>query len=175
MAEEEKEIWKEIDGWSDYKVSTFGRVMSFRKYRDGKLLILCPDKYSYYRVTLCNKNKHKTCKIHRLVALTFLPNYYGLPTVDHIDQNKENNSIYNLRWASHKTQSMNKSVTRTDILETDPKERSKICRKQSQQRAIDSKKFYCNTCNKAFISNHNLQKHYTSKKHLTTKSNESTN
>ena len=161
------ELWKEIDGWSNYKVSTFGRVMSFAKYRNGKLLTLCPDKDSYYRVTLCNKDKRKTAKIHRLVALTFLPNYYNLPEVDHKDRNRQNNSIYNLRWVSVREQQLNRKDTRRDILETDPKERSKICRNQSKQRIIEAKKYYCKTCNYAFISNRALEIHYTSKKHIT--------
>ena len=163
------ELWKEIDGWSDYKVSTFGRIMSC-KWGKEKILKLFPDKDSYYRVTLCNKDKHKTSKIHRLVALTFLPNYYNLPTVDHKDRNRQNNSIYNLRWFSHRDQNTNTSFYRTDILETDTKERSKIRCKEAQQRSVEAKKFYCNTCNKAFQSNRDLVRHYTSKKHITTKS-----
>ena len=167
MAEEEEEIWKEIPDYPDYKVSTFGRVK--RIYKNGKEKLRKPQPTSadYLRVGLSKNNKNRIYRVHRLVALTFLPNYYGLPTVDHIDQNKENNSIYNLRWASHYTQSMNTCTTRTDILETDPKERKKIITKQSKQKTIDSKKYYCKTCNKAFDSNSALERHNTSKKHLT--------
>ena len=73
---------------------------------------------------------------------------------------------------------MNKSNTRTDILETDPKERSKICRKQSKQRIIDSKKYYCEMCNISCHCESVLENHYKTKKHLdniTKESNESTN
>ena len=164
------ELWKEIDGWSDYKVSTFGRVK--RLYKNGKEIILNQSTYKsgYKYLNLsCNGYKQKH-KVHRLVALTFLPNYYNLPTVDHKDRNRQNNSIYNLRWFSHHDQNTNTSFYRTDILETDTKERSKIRCKEAQQRAVEAKKFYCNTCNKAFQSNRDLVRHYTSKKHITTKS-----
>jgi len=161
------EEWKEIVGWPGYKVSTFGRVMSFKKYSDGKLLKLCYDKDGYYRITLCNKTIHKTGKIHRLVAIAFIPNPDNLPEIDHIDMNRENNNLCNLRWVTSQQQQLNRTNTRRDILETDPKERNKICRTQSQQRAIENKKYYCSICNKAFISNRALEIHYTSKRHLT--------
>lgn len=48
--------------------------------------------------------------VHRLVAETFLPNPLGLPTVDHIDRNPNNNAVSNLRWASYKMQQDNKYV-----------------------------------------------------------------
>ena len=164
MAEEEKEIWKEIDRWSDYKVSTFGNVMSCKF---GKERILKPSISRGYRlVVLCKNNKTFSFSVHRLLALTFLPNYYGLPQVDHKDRNRQNNSIYNLRWVTLSEQNINKSNYRTDILETDPKTRKAITTKQSYQRAIDSKKYYCETCNVACQSNYVLQIHYKTKKHL---------
>ena len=166
MAEEEKEIWKEINGFPDYKISTFGRVMSC-KYDKEKLLTPTPNSDDYLRVGLCKNNKRTHISVHRLLALTFLPNYYGLPQVDHKDRNRQNNSIYNLRWVSLSEQNINKSNYRTDILETDPKERNKINKKDNAKRIKNSKKYYCNTCNKSFQSNTELERHYKTKKHIT--------
>tara|TARA_R110000850_G_scaffold177062_2_gene302973 strand:- start:245 stop:763 length:519 start_codon:yes stop_codon:yes gene_type:complete len=161
------EIWKEIDGWSNYKVSTFGRVMSFAKYRDGKLLSTKSPKDGYKMVSIRKNNKRKQFSVHRLVALTFLPNYYNLPEVDHKDRNRQNNSIYNLRWITHKENMKNTSIYRYDIEEQDLKKRKLIRVRQLQQKKKDAKRFYCNTCNYAFISNYALEKHYKTKIHIT--------
>lgn len=38
---------------------------------------------------------------HRIIAETFIPNPDALPNVDHIDEDKTNNKVSNLRWCSH--------------------------------------------------------------------------
>lgn len=52
----------------------------------------------YFRVILDGKEK----LVHRLVAITFLPNPENHATVDHIDCDKSNNSVSNLQWCSLK-------------------------------------------------------------------------
>jgi hypothetical protein len=90
------EVWKTIIGHEDYKVSNFGRVKSFKK---GKEIILKPSngKRGYNLVVL----DKKTMSIHRLVALTFIPNVDNKLCVNHIDGNKHNNNILNLEWCSY--------------------------------------------------------------------------
>ena len=64
----------------------------------------CPtDKLGHLSVM----HQRKFHLVHRIIARAFLPNPGKLPTVDHIDRNPKNNSVGNLRWASHKTQADN--------------------------------------------------------------------
>ena len=96
-----KEIWKDCKGYEGlYQVSNLGRVWSIRSQR---YLKGCYDKDGYIKVNLTAKNgKVKTERVHRLVALAFLSNPKGLPQVNHIDENKENNCVDNLEWTSIK-------------------------------------------------------------------------
>jgi len=101
-----EEIWKEIDGFPDYQVSTLGRVKGPNSTKSGYLSIhTTPSKggMSYQRVRV----REKTFSVHRLVAKAFLPNPDNLPTVDHIDGNENNNTVNNLRWASYGLQRVN--------------------------------------------------------------------
>lgn len=74
---EEKEIWKSLDflGFDGYEVSTFGNVKSLNYLHMGKEGILKPrkEKKGYLSVVLCKNDKGKSFKIHKLVALAFIP------------------------------------------------------------------------------------------------------
>lgn len=57
-------------------------------------------KTGYPTVSLWKNNKGSSKTIHRLVALTYLPNPSNLPEVNHIDGNKLNNRVDNLEWVT---------------------------------------------------------------------------
>ena len=94
------EQWKRIvvDGVEyPYEVSTKGNV---RNMKTGR--ILKPfDSHGYCCVTFRQDGNKKDLRVHRLVATAFIPNPDNLTEVDHIDRNKKNNCVENLRWVSH--------------------------------------------------------------------------
>ena len=57
----------------------------------------------YMQVNLYTRDgRRKKEYVHRLVALTFLPNEQCLPAVNHIDGIRDNNVLSNLEWVTHK-------------------------------------------------------------------------
>ncbi len=96
------EIWKEIKGFdSTYKISNKGRVISCARNKET-LLSLSKNSTGYYRVVFYKDKKQKAMLVHRLVALYFIDNPNNHTIVDHIDGNKLNNNVENLRWVTQK-------------------------------------------------------------------------
>jgi hypothetical protein len=91
------EVWRKIDGYYNYSVSTKGRV---RNDKSGKLLKQCLDKDGYYKLTLYQDGKQIQHKIRRLVANSFTNNPENKKCVDHINNCRTDNNIGNLRWVT---------------------------------------------------------------------------
>ena len=105
-----EEIWKDIVGYEGlYQVSNLGRVKSLNyKHSDKeKIRKLAIDKYGYPIVTLYNENKGKTHTIHRLVAEAFIDNSNNNPCIDHINTDRTDNRVCNLKWVTHKENNNN--------------------------------------------------------------------
>jgi len=95
-----KEIWKDIKGYEGYyQVSNTGKVKSFHG-KNERILSHRINRSGYCQVALSLQNNLKYFVIHRLVALTFIPNPNNKKEVNHKDGNKTNNNIYNLEWAT---------------------------------------------------------------------------
>jgi len=97
------ELWADIPGFANYEVSTWGQVR-----RKGRRVLKASVARGYLKVQLSMSGVASQRLIHRLVALTFLPNPDNLPEVDHKDRVKTNNRLSNLRWVSRRENELNK-------------------------------------------------------------------
>lgn len=104
---EENVIWKEFPGNKKYLVSNTGLV----KHKRLNRLLKGYNRNGYLQVTLKRENgSNQPMLVHRLVALTFIPNPENKPYVDHIDGGRRNNHVDNLRWATPKENSNNEKT-----------------------------------------------------------------
>ncbi|QGR53913.1 hnh endonuclease [Moumouvirus maliensis] len=88
--------WKTIKEFPKYKISENGNIINASTNYPIKKTLTS----GYHMVILSGETKEKRVSVHRLVAKTYLPNPKNLRIVDHIDNNKLNNHVHNLRWVS---------------------------------------------------------------------------
>ena len=101
------ELWNTIDGYDNYQVSNRGRVRNTINANILKPWIAQITGYAW--VSLSKSGKVKKYAVHRLVAFAFLENLDGYKYVDHIDRNKLNNDVTNLRWCTNQQNQQNKA------------------------------------------------------------------
>jgi hypothetical protein len=115
------EEWKIIQQNNNFEVSNKGNIRN----TNNKYLIKQQKNHSGYMfINLKTNNKSKSLFVHRIIAEAFLPNIENKKTVDHIDRNRSNNLLVNLRWATSEEQSSNRNI----VKKSNPYNKRKIWR-----------------------------------------------
>ena len=95
------EIWETIiiDGEvTNYEASPSGLIRNKTTFKILKPYYI---NSGYLMVTIClDSKRHPRYLVHRLIAMTFIPNPYNYPEVNHKDEDKTNNSVENLEWCT---------------------------------------------------------------------------
>jgi NUMOD4 motif len=101
-----KEIWKHIDGYKyEYQISNLGRV---RNWMTGRILKPFKKNHGY----LCVGINRMHFRVHKLVAIAFLPNPNNYPYILHRNNIKTDNRANNLKWGLPKDKFFNKEIKR---------------------------------------------------------------
>ena len=106
-----EETYANITNFPNYQVSTFGNV---KNIKTGRILKPAPGGGSYLMVILMDDGERSNKKIHKLVANAFLENTEDKKCVDHVDHDRKNNHLLNLRWATHTENAQNALIKSTN-------------------------------------------------------------
>ena len=104
------ETFRIIEGFENYSVSDHGNVKNNKTARIMKQTI----QLGYHSVALTTGATKFNRKVHILVLNAFLNNLENKPCVDHIDNDKSNNNISNLRWATHTENGRNQTISKAN-------------------------------------------------------------
>ena len=133
-----EEYWLDIPGYEGlYQASNLGNIRSIDRYvvnKHGKSIFkkgkskeptLNPSN-GYYQIMLYKNNEYKTWKVHRLIALTFIPNEDdSRNVVDHINTIRTDNRVENLRWVTS-VENQNNELTITHLKEAARQKAKKV-------------------------------------------------
>ena len=106
-----QEEYKIIKDFENYEVSNFGNV---KNLKTGRILKPGIEGHGYHFVILYKDGKQFIKKIHKLVANAFLPNPLNKSCVDHVDNDRLNNNINNLRYATYQENNRNRKISKNN-------------------------------------------------------------
>lgn len=105
-------MWKSIKGYEGiYEINEHGQIKSVSRVRSNgkngrgyktkeKILKERLNRDGYYVVSLCKNSKSNNKRIHRLIAIAFIPNPYNKLEVNHKNGVRSDYSIDNLEWVT---------------------------------------------------------------------------
>lgn len=104
---------RKVKDYPDYEISEDGIVFNIKTSH-----IVAPQlkKTGYYCVWLKNDKGRRLMSLHRILLEAFVPNPDNLPLIDHIDRNRLNNSLENLRWCTHAENCRNRNRHKSNKL-----------------------------------------------------------
>ena len=95
------EEWRLVPGYETYEVSNTGKVRTNNWKNQGIQKEMAPSIWrNSYQVNLFKNGKQKCMRVHRLVAMAFIPNPRQCREINHIDGNRLNNNVSNLEWCT---------------------------------------------------------------------------
>jgi hypothetical protein len=87
-----------IKNFEDYNINEKGVIITKKTGHNKSWYI---GSTGYYMVSLSKNRKTVPQRVHRLIAINFIPNPENKPHVNHLDGDKLNNAISNLEWCTH--------------------------------------------------------------------------
>ena len=96
--------------YEKYSINKSGEIMNNVKKNILKMWIN-KSGYKYYSLRNSVLKQKRNLSMHRLLGLSFIDNPNNYPCIDHIDRNRKNNNLSNLRWVSYQMNSINKENT----------------------------------------------------------------
>jgi len=102
-----------IPNYPNYKIYKNGNIENIKSKR---ILKTQKDKDGYETTKLYLNGKYKRFKIHRLLGLCYLDNPYNKLFIDHINRDKSDNRIENLRWVDKSENNSNRSAYKNSKL-----------------------------------------------------------
>lgn len=115
--------WKTLKENENYEISVNSHEI--RNCKTKKTIKPRVNNKGYYYIGLCSNGKQKHYSLHRLIYNNFLGDLGADDVIDHIDNDRLNNSIENLRKCSQSENNINKKIT-TDFIQIDEKTQERL-------------------------------------------------
>jgi hypothetical protein len=163
------EEWKKC--FETYEISNFGNCR--RKLKNGlyKTVNGCINNRGYKYLQINRGGKRTNFLFHHFVATQFIGERVNGLVIDHIDRNKLNNKVDNLRYITQNENMRNTDKYKNEVEEKDSKLRNIIVTKMLHIDNVNNKRFICDICPRIsnvsgiFQNNYSLTRHYNSKNH----------